>query len=93
MKKVAERIHELKTDPEPFDASLRGDKMYEIRFDDRDYRVGDMLVLRETSASAEEMKKGAELSYTGRALSRIVTNISHDYGVAEGWVFLGVRKV
>ena len=40
-------IHELKSHPIPFRDVVNGLKTYEIRVDDRDYRVGDVLVLKE----------------------------------------------
>jgi hypothetical protein len=39
--------HELKTWPEPFAAVRRGEKTHEYRVNDRNYAVGDVLVLRE----------------------------------------------
>lgn len=38
-------IHRLKTHPAPFDAIMRGDKTFEYRKNDRDFREGDKLVL------------------------------------------------
>ena len=35
------KIHELKTLPEYFDAVFMGKKNFEIRKNDRDYKVGD----------------------------------------------------
>lgn len=85
------KIHELKTDPEPFAASLRGDKPYEIRRNDRNFSKGDMLILRETLHGGVEMAEGAPLEYTGRVLSRWVTEVRSGYGLKDGWVILGVR--
>lgn len=39
--------HLLKTNPEHFDAILSGTKTCEVRINDRDYQLGDVLVLRE----------------------------------------------
>lgn len=39
--------HELKTWPTPFDAMWHGDKLYELRRDDRGFQVGHTLLLRE----------------------------------------------
>lgn len=40
-------IHELKSHPIPFRDVINGIKKYEIRVDDRDFRVGDVLMLLE----------------------------------------------
>lgn len=90
---IEPKIHELKTDPEPFAASLRGEKPYEVRLNDRDFSTYDLLVLRETKYTGEEMANGAELIYTGRALSRRITEVRNNYGMKDGWVILGVRKI
>lgn len=87
------KTHELKTDPEPFTASFRGNKMYEIRLDDRNFQPGDLLVLRETLHTGEDMANGLPLVYTGRVLSRIVTEKRTNYGVKDGWCILGVAAV
>jgi hypothetical protein len=48
MNSPAPRQHELKTDPEAFDAVASGAKTFELRRNDRDYQVGDVLVLKRT---------------------------------------------
>ena len=50
--------HELKTDSNVFDESFKGNKTFEIRYDDRGFSVGDKILLRETQFSGIEMKNG-----------------------------------
>jgi hypothetical protein len=61
-------MHNLKTDPEVFQAVWTGDKNYEICFDDRGFKVGDLLQLKETRYSGEEImipERGATTGGTG----------------------------
>lgn len=84
--------HELKTDPKPFSEVFDGRKTFDIRRDDRGFEVGDMLILRETILTGEEMKSGRELEYTGRISARTVTHIMRGpvYGLADGWVIMSI---
>lgn len=61
------RRHDLKCWPEPFHAMMDGLKPFEIRKNDRDYRVGDILHLREWCPRSEE--------YSGAWLDRRVVYI------------------
>lgn len=84
------KTHELKTDPEVFEAVWKGLKLFEIRFNDRSFKVGDTLHLRETKYSAADMKHGHVLIYTGREMYRIVRYAIYGpiYGLMDGWVIL-----
>jgi len=85
--------HELKTDSEVFEATYDGFKTYEIRLNDRDFKVGDELLLRETVSTGKQMKEGAPLAYTGREYRCTVNHILFGpiYGVKEGWVILNIN--
>jgi hypothetical protein len=83
------RAHALKTDPAVFEATRLGLKTCEVRLDDRDYMIGDVLVLRETMHSADAMRReGWPLAYTGRTLTRVVSHVLVGYGLQEGYVAL-----
>jgi hypothetical protein len=88
----ANRTHTLKTDPEPFSAVWDGLKAHEIRFNDRDFQVGDMLHLVETRYTGLEMRGLAQrpLEFTGRVTYRRVTHIQSGYGLEHGWVILSL---
>ena len=47
--RTVRKVHWLKCEEEQYDAVARGEKHYEVRRSDRDYRVGDHLVLRRWS--------------------------------------------
>lgn len=81
---------ELKTDPDVFQAVWDSKKNFEIRFNDRNYEVGDTLTLKETRYSGTQMHDGAELIYTGREVDVRVTYILKGplYGLSEGWVIM-----
>jgi hypothetical protein len=84
-------IHELKIDHDPFFAMLNGDKTHEIRRDDRGFKVGDTLFLRETRYTAQErIEDGRPVEYTGRTLTRTVTHIQRGYGLPDGIVVMSL---
>lgn len=87
-------IHRLKTDPLVFDAVKKGEKTFEIRFDDRGFEVGDMLVLRRTEFSAFDMDNyNKPLRYTGECEHRTITYILRGpaYGLNVGWVIMSIK--
>jgi len=65
-------VHELKSWPEFFMWVLSGDKKAELRYNDRDYQVGDVLVLREWEPKTE--------SYSGRQCRRRVSHVMYGAG-------------
>ena len=85
-------IHELKTDSEVFQAVVDGRKTFEIRFNDRDFKVGDELVLLETIHTGEQMKHGKPLLYSGNELHKTVSYVLSGYGLQDGWVILGITS-
>lgn len=84
--------HRLKTDPVVFQATWEGSKTFEIRKNDRNFKPGDFLLLRETKHSGQQMESGHPLEYTGReALAQVgYVLLGGKYGLADGWVVLSV---
>jgi hypothetical protein len=77
-------IHDLKIFPQYFEAVESGRKTFEIRKDDRPYKVGDILILREWSTSTN--------SYTGNRTERKITYALRGApGIQEGYVILGLH--
>jgi len=85
-------MEDTKFESEVFEASLIGLKKYEIRFNDRDFQIGDMINLRETKFTGEEMKTGKPLIYTARTITKIVSHVLEGpiYGLKDGWVILSL---
>lgn len=79
-------VHELKCWCEYFDAVANGMKPFEVRCDDRDYQIGDILHLKEYSKHTE--------AYTGAEIKRLVTyTLRGKPFVPEGYVIMGLQEV
>lgn len=79
-------VHELKCRPPYFEEVLSGRKPFEIRLNDRMFRIGDILWLREWAADW----RGLNDSYTGRECRREITYIT-DYEQRANFVVLGLK--
>jgi len=89
------KTHELKTDPEVFEAVYKWIKAFEIRKNDRDFEVKDELLLQETKFTGAQMKSDPikyPLEFTGRMARRTVTYILNGpiYGLQDGWVIMSI---
>lgn len=90
-------VHDVKSWPESFVAVAQGEKTFDIRKSDRDYKVGDHLLMREWDPKTEQ--------YTGREIERRITYIfegpfipkskgeSQHAILASGYVVLAVVPV
>lgn len=75
-------MHSLKILPEYFEAIRSDVKTFEIRKNDRDFRVGELLHLQEYNASTG--------MYTGREIVRLITYIT-DYAQQDGYVVMAIK--
>lgn len=77
------QIHELKILPKYYDAVCCGDKRFEIRKNDRNYRCGDILRLKEWNGK----------EYTGEEIDVLVRYVYHgigEYGLARGYCIMSI---
>lgn len=66
----------LKTLPQYFEEVVKGNKKAELRFNDRDFKVGDIYELEEYDGK----------TYTGRSVMVRITHILEGFeGLAKGW--------
>ena len=82
---MTDKKHELKAWPVYFEPIMEGCKCCDLRFDDRGYQVGDVLLLREWDPLAQE--------YTGRSIIAEVLHVMKDtrFGLKPGWVCLSIE--
>lgn len=80
------RTHELKIWPSCFTAVEAGTKPFDVRENDRDFHVGDALLLREYEPESEQ--------YTGQTTARWITYVLHGgvFGIEPGWCVLGLAE-
>ena len=71
-------IHELKIYPKYFEEVMNGNKTFEVRKNDRHFKVGDAIVLNEWD----------NIKYTGRKIHAVITYILDDtfIGLEKGYV-------
>ena len=78
------KTHELKTWSEYFEDVFMGRKTFEVRFNDRDFQLGDYVILREYNNEKQE--------YTGRMMARRVLYILQGgaFGIAKGYIVMAI---
>jgi hypothetical protein len=82
--------HELKILPQYFNAVQDGSKNFEIRKNDRGFKVGDRLLLKEWDSMIE---------YTGKEITKEISYIFDSkesntlYGLEEGYCILGLKDI
>jgi hypothetical protein len=79
--------HDLKTWPQYFNRILDREKKFELRKNDRDFQVGDTLLLLEWFPETKE--------FTGRELAVKVTYILHGpaFGIEQGYCVMSIQNI
>ena len=75
--------HELKIYPQYFEDVISGKKKFEIRKNDRKYRVGDILILKEWD----------NIKYSGREAEVIYLIDDKFVGIQPGYVVMGISLI
>lgn len=82
--RVDRKHHFVKILPEYYIAVDTGEKTFEVRFNDRNYKVGDILHLQEFCGGA----------YTGRVIEKEVCYmVDNPKFCKEGFVVLGLKDI
>ena len=78
------KIHELKIHSEYYNDVFMGHKTFEVRYNDRDFKLHDVIILNEVDEETGE--------YTGRKLARNITYILQggQFGIEKGYVVLSI---
>jgi hypothetical protein len=92
MKEIKSLEHELKCWPVFFSQLNDNSKNFEVRRNDRDYQVGDTLLLREYIPETK--------LYTKRSIRKVITSMlkanGDDYssnGIVVGWCVIGIADI
>lgn len=87
MPKPTARVHAVKCWPQYYKAVATGDKTFEVRKADRNYRVGDHIIL----CCWDPLQQ----CYTGPRTTCQITYVlaGGSFGLAEGWCILGIKPL
>jgi len=78
-------LHELKIHPEPFGAIQDRTKTFEFRKADRNFAIGDILILREYHPL---------MAFTGQyALRKVIYILREGFGLPDGYCIMSVRPL
>lgn len=84
------QLHELRTDPEAFKQVWHSRKIFELRKNDRDFKAGDVLHLREYTP----LRKEGDPHYSGKSILVLVVYVLEDapeWGLMEGFVAMSIK--
>lgn len=84
------KLHTLKIKEEYYGEILKGSKTFELRKNDRDYQVGDLIVF--TDLSGELLNIYSEIRPTIFVITYILENVPQ-YGLKDGYCILGIKRL
>lgn len=93
-------IHRIKTWPEYFQEIKSGNKTFELRKNDRNYKIGDILLLQEYKLiGLNKATQKIEGVYTGEQLKAQVTYIliheilHNSFGLEKGHCIMSIKLI
>lgn len=86
------KVHTLKTWSRFFDRVKDGSKTFELRYDDRGFKLGDVV---ELVRCHDESPHGRHTGAQAGRLCKRITYVMHggEFGLQDGWVCLGLGDV
>lgn len=81
---MARQHHYLKTETQFYQSVERGEKTWEVRFNDRDYKVGDMIYL-------DEVVQGVPTGRQSKQYEITYIYEGRQYGLKDGFVIFSIK--
>lgn len=85
------KLHELKIKHEYLTSILNGEKTFELRKNDRDYQVGDLISFIDIGDDGEDKERYCFIDILYK-ITYILKNVE-EYGLNKDYCILGIRKV
>lgn len=79
------KYHKIKIHPEHFSYVVSGLKTAEVRFNDRDYKEYDVILMEEFDPKTEK--------YTGRCARVVVSHVLSGYGLKKKFVCISFKVI
>ena len=91
--KERDRFHALKTWPDYFDAVYEGRKPFEVRRADRDFRVGEVLLLQRWEPEIGDYTRDGS-GHPATVAKRVTYLLpGGQFGIEPGFVVMGIADV
>lgn len=90
------KVHELKILPQYFSEVKSEKKSFELRKNDRDYKVGDVLILKEFNPNEEyeTEEDGVYSNFSGeKVLRQVIYVLEGIEGLNSDYAILGIKPV
>lgn len=79
------KLHTLKILPKYYVALVNGEKTFELRKNDRDYQVGDLITFTNTDGTPDKKRIVFRITY-------ILENVS-EYGLDDEYCILALKRL